>query len=75
MQKANEVLEQLSADHALVEQLRRGDLSAFERLDLRFDKLYLSPHNEDGALCAFTCLADSCIQSCVVTRDMAAWPK
>lgn len=61
MQKANEVLELLTAHHALTEQLRQGDLRAFDKLSLSFDELYaLGPQKDepdfDSTGCCGTCI-------------------
>lgn len=40
MHKATRILETLASDPSLQLQLRQNDLSAFEKLNLRFDELY-----------------------------------
>lgn len=51
------ILEKIS-NEGLAEDLRNGDLSAFERLNLSFDKLYASKQDENelGLPCNVTTL-------------------
>jgi hypothetical protein len=50
-----QILEKISTE-GLVEQLRKGNLSAFEKLDLAFDELYAAKEEEDwDLLCNISC--------------------
>lgn len=41
------ILAKISKDEGLLQQLRAGDLSAFEKLNLSFNELYLSGQNAE----------------------------
>lgn len=43
------ILAEISKDESLLQQLRAGDSSAFEKLNLRFDELYLSATGKEDS--------------------------
>jgi hypothetical protein len=58
------IVAQLCGDEALTQQLRQGNLAAFEKLNLSFDELYFVAENESQAADGVACLA-----TCLLTAD------
>ncbi|HEY6969086.1 MAG TPA: hypothetical protein VJA94_07780 [Candidatus Angelobacter sp.] len=73
MKSAQTFLERISNDQSLAEQLRQGNLAAFEKLNLSFDQLYGSVGEADEfdeQAPAWPCDAVTCdVPSCIVTRQ------